>query len=364
MTKRSTSSSSKGASSSYVEQGWDLLTDTQLLEVQWVTDNPSALPDRQPTVPPDLGEFQIEMAYDLSPQDDPVPCAHCPQHQKHRHGFVLRDAEGRRYLLGSTCGPKAYGSDYRVASNARKRAERRWKALTRWMNLRDDLPDEIAHFDEMQSSPAAKAVRGMYAAFERVPATLKTIRELRPSGLQGHRSLSTVNRRRDLALEAKIEEAFLTEVAALDPTLNRRNFNSRRQEIIDRLGRGKPIYVTEERDLGHLQGAEWLRSPSNPTIELTNRVRTLRGLHAQGRTTEGKPTNEVERLIQNVEREVAACESAAALVAGASVFFEPDHLGRLAEWLNCRADCAWSAKANGRLLVISENDILVSLTLG
>lgn len=60
----------------------------------------------------------------------------------------------------------------------------------------------------------------------------------------------------------------------------------------------------------------------------------------------------VERLIQNVEREVAACESASALVAGASVFFEPDHLGRLAERLNCRADCAWSAKANGRLVVV------------
>lgn len=62
----------KGASSSYVEQGWDALSDDQLLQVQWSTDDPLALPNIQSNIPADLGEFQIELAYDLSPYDTPV----------------------------------------------------------------------------------------------------------------------------------------------------------------------------------------------------------------------------------------------------------------------------------------------------
>jgi hypothetical protein len=89
-----------------IEDYWSDLTDNDLRKIIWVTTDPLALANVQQTIPEYLSAFTIELAYDLDRGDPPVPCAHCPQHQPHWHGFVLKDCDGKRYLLGSHCGPK------------------------------------------------------------------------------------------------------------------------------------------------------------------------------------------------------------------------------------------------------------------
>lgn len=353
---RSTRSPALDASASYVEQGWDALTDEQLLSVQWFTDAPLSLPNLQPTIPLDLGDFQIELAYELGADDQPVPCAHCPQHQKHRHGFVLRDGKGRRYLLGSTCGPKAYGSDYRLASSARTRMKRRYDALVRWKARCEDLPDLIFALSEASSSEAVKALRRARGALERnAPRVVTLLRSLRSSGARDELHLTVFTSERDFEAENRVNEKFLAEVSALtDLNLGNKEFHRRRQQIVERLNWGQQIVTMQMRDFGMLQGSAWLRNPINPTTLLADTVSRLRGLYAIGRTTQDKKTSQIEKLSRQVDEELTAGENALRAISDAAAFFEPDHLSRVSAWLNGHRDAPGEAVASGKTWEVTE----------
>lgn len=326
----------KGASSSYVEQGWDSLTDDQLLRVRWSTDDPLSLPNLQTAIPADLGEFQIELAYDLTAEDAAVPCAHCPQHQKHRHGFVLRDDQDRRYLLGSTCGPKAYGSDYRIASNARGRAKRRYDLLTRWIALRDDLPDQIQELAGVAASGLARVLRsGRRRLEQEAPRTVDRLRQLRPSGNGSQLRLTQVREERDDAAEEAVMAGFLAEVRKLtDLGLPNREHNRRHAELRDRLGAGKPIIRVVETDHGTLTGADWIRFQQCPTDGLTDAVTRLRGLAAIGQTTQDIPTSRLSQIVRQADADLERSEQFVAAILGSRAFFDPVHLAAVCEWLN------------------------------
>lgn len=353
---RSIPSVASGASKSYVEQGWDSLTDEQLLGVQWFTDDPLSLPNVRSAIPHDLGDFQIELAYDLSSEDQPVACAHCPQHQKHRHGFVLRDGNGNRYLLGSTCGPKAYGTDYRMASSARTRQKRRYDALVRWGRCREDLPDLITALSDASTSEPVKVIRRARGAFERnAPRTVELLRGVRASGSKDDLQMSVATSERDLEAEDRVNEQFLAEVASLtDLQLGNREFNRRRQEIVERLRWGRQITITQMRHFGVLRGADWLRSESNPATLIADTVARLRGLHAIGRTTQDKKTPQLEKLSRHVGDELWAAENALRVICEAAEFFDPKHLASVTGWLNAHWDTSGTAALSDQKWQIRE----------
>ena len=326
----------KGASSSYVEQGWDALSDDQLLRVQWSTDDPLALPNIQSTIPVDLGEFQIELAYDLSPDDTPVPCAHCPQHQRHRHGFVLRDDRDRRYLLGSTCGPKAYGSDYRLASNARGQAKRRYDLLKRWITISADVPNRVTELAVIASSPFTRILRsGRQRLEQKAPRTLARLRQLRPAGNDATLRLIQIHEERDRVAEEALMETFIDEVRALaDLGLTNREHNRRHAEIKERLGAGRPIIKIVEIDHGVLRGAEWIRSNECAATGLADAVARLRGLAAIGQVTQDKTTPRLSQIVKQAEADLERADQCAAAILAAKEFFEPRHLAAVCAWLN------------------------------
>jgi len=252
------------------ETGWDSLTDEELLAVQWFTSDPLSLPGMQPRVPAQLDDFEVELEYELNPGEE-VFCDHCPQHQKHRNGFVLRDNHGKRYLLGSTCGPKGYGADYRMASSARARAHRRYSALVRWRALCDSLPTEIESLAAEAGAETTKTVRRMRATMEReAPRTLAAIRSIRSSGVLNERRLVIISTARDKAQEEEISARFYRMAAALaEQRLSNREHTQRISALKAELGHGKEIVVTKERDLGTLTGADWLIAPDCPAKRLS-----------------------------------------------------------------------------------------------
>lgn len=325
-----------GASASYVEQGWDSLTDDQLLLVQWSTDDPTSLPNVHPSIPANLGEFQIELAYDLAPEDAAVPCAHCPQHQPHRHGFVLRDAQGRRFLLGSTCGPKAYGTDYRLASNARTRTKRRYDVLTRWLRLRDELPAKIEELASIASSGQARVLRAGRNRLEQdAPRTVAKLRALRPSDVGSVlRMVHTTEARDDDAEEAVMSE-FLVEVGKLmDLGLNNHEYTRRHAQLKAQLGAGQPIMRATQVDHGRLQGADWIRADRCPSSTLADVVARLRGLAAIGQGTQDKATPRLSQLVRQANVDLEAAERCVDAIESAKEFFQPRHLSKLCSWLN------------------------------
>lgn len=346
-----------GASASYVEQGWDSLTDEQLLLVQWSTDDPMSLPNVHPSIPTDLGEFQIELAYDLAPEDAAVPCAHCPQHQPHRHGFVLRDAQGRRFLLGSTCGPKAYGTDYRLASNARTRTKRRYDVLTRWLRLRDDLPTRIDELVVIASSGQARVLRAGRRRLEQdAPRTVAKLRAVRPSDVGSVLRLVHTTEDRDDAAEEAVMSEFLVEVGKLmELGLNNHEYTRRHAQLKARLGAGQPIMKTTEFDHGGLQGAGWIRADRCPSSTLTDIVARLRGLAAIGQGTQDKPTPRLSQIVRQTDVDLEAAERCVDAIEEAKEFFQPGHLSKLCDWLNGGINPVGFALASGAKWEVTEN---------
>lgn len=346
-----------GASSSYVERGWDSLTDEQLLLVQWSTNDPMSLPNIHPSIPKDLGEFQIELAYDLAPEDSAVPCAHCPQHQPHRHGFVLRDAQGRRFLLGSTCGPKAYGTNYRLASNARTQMKRRYDVLTRWLRLRDDLPARIDELATIASGGRARVLRAGRNRLEQdAPRTVTKIRALRPSDFGSKLRLVHTTEVRDRAAEDAVMSEFLVEVGKLmELGLNNQEYTRQHGQLKAKLGAGQPIARTTELDHGELEGADWIRADRCPSRTLIDIVARLRGLAAIGQGTQDKPTSRLSQIVRQADVDLEEAERCANAIENAREFFLPGHLSKLCNWLNGGVSPPGVALVDGGKFEMTEN---------
>lgn len=334
---------------------WDRMTDEELLQVQWSTTDPMSLPNVEQRIPANLGEFEVELGYDLPPEDA-VLCAHCPQHQRHQHGYVIKNAQGRRFLLGSICGPKAYGADYGIASQARDRAEKRYKALVKWHSIREMAVSELDELAAGSTSEPGKSVRRMRAMMERnAPRTLAALRLVRPSGNGGERRLSIVVSRRDTAKEEEIGARWYRAVAALaDEPLSNKEHARRLNALRDELGFGKEIIIQEERDLGQLAGADWLLTATCPAKQLSDSILRLRALVAIGAKTDGRPVSDIGQWARAAEKELDAARAALGTIDDAAAFFSPQHLEAVVAWLMGQARPPCHASTDGTALTLYE----------
>jgi len=337
------------------ETRWDTLTDEELLKVQWFTSDPMSLPRLQRRVPANLEAFEVELGYELEPGEH-VLCGYCPQHQKHRNGFVLLDNHGQRYLLGSTCGRKAFGADYSLASNDRAKAHRRYDAVARWKKLRDDLPEEIEALAIEAANETTKAVRRMRAALEReAPRTLSAILGVRPWGANVERRLVVVTTARDKAQEETANARFYRAAAALaEQGLSNKEHSQRIQLLKEELGYGKQIVVTQERDLGTLTGADWLTAAQCPATRLYDAIARLRALCSIGTMTDDRDVRMITSWCHETEKELGAAEGAINAMAAMASFFEPSHLTALATWLAGQPRPPCTALADGQSLTVHE----------
>lgn len=319
-------------SHAYVDEYWNQLTDAELLQVPWFIGDPRSLPNIEAVIPQDLGEFQIEVEYMRDRSDPPVPCAHCPQHTPHWHGFVLKTPAGKRYLLGSVCGPKAYGSDYRVASNARNQAKRRSDALVKWLGLRDRLPDIIDALAEIEASASFKAVRRVRAQLDRFAAVLLArLRNIHPNSLTQKRELQFAYEERDTAAEAKRDAQYQAEAAAI-AHLTSKQHRLALEPIRQRLNPGVPIIVRHERNLGALPPCDWLFLPDNPTEQIAGVAARLRAYAALGQETQIKTISAIDRLSREALKDIDIATTALQRVRTAGEFFDPVNLRNIVEW--------------------------------
>lgn len=238
---------------SFAEAYWHSLSDEQLVTIVWSIAEPQKLPNLRTAIPSDLGEFQIENEYQLSPGEEPVRCGHCPGHTGHWHGYVLLDQKGHRCLLGSRCGPKAYGADYRAASKARHDAERRAEQLHRWAALKAELPSKILSLTVFQKSPIFGVVRRARRQLDNhLGPVVSRLRGLRPDPLTGRYELVKTTVTRDHAAEQRNQTNFMLAISEL-PILSDKLHNQAMAELRKRHQVGVEIIVTTEQLLGTLQ---------------------------------------------------------------------------------------------------------------
>lgn len=334
---------------------WSGLTDDDLDQVVWFTAAPRLLANVQAIAPPELGRFIVEVEYKLDTKtDQPVRCSHCPMHMPHWHGFVLLAEDGKRYLMGSSCGPKAYGADYLAASNARREKYKRFEAINRWRRVQKHLSDNIAALAAAEQSAAFRCVSARRGEFEtQAPRTLAHLRSLRPSGATDSIILSVVEQVRDMAAERTRDDAFHARAAQLVHLPNRQH-REQLTAIRSEMQPGEPITHTEERQLGALQGWRWLLDPVNPVQRVRDILARLTALSILGQTTVDKSTTKLEQSARMVERELPEAAQALAVIGEAGQFFAPENLSRLAAWASSHIGGAFQVAAEGSQLYVRD----------
>lgn len=317
-----------------VDESWSRLSDDELRKVQWRIDDPTSLPNVQERIPEELGTFVIEYEYHLAEEEPQALCAHCAQHQRHRHGYVLRDYKGRRFLLGSTCGPKAYGSDYRMASGSRDAAMARSKALLRWDELSEQLPGTLVELSFVVEDRVSRVLAGSRARLEKdASRVVERIRRLKPQEVGGDVLLSTTSEVRDRDEEARIQAAFVKEMEALtEMGLPRKEHNLRNQEARERLGVGKALFKSLEISHGVAFKVSWLTASACPVTALRATISALRALLAKGQAQDLE-TRALSQLATKAVRLLDEADTYVEQIDQAPAFFAVDNLGRLGSWL-------------------------------
>lgn len=346
--------SKRDASRENVDEAWDQLTDDQLLEHIWSTERPQDLENIQSEIPSELPKCTIELEYEIAPSDPPVSCAHCSRHQKHRHGFVLMGDDGRRWLLGSFCGPSAYGADYRVESAARNRAKRRAKALIRWRGIQTRLPDLISALTEAAQSDAVTSIRRLRDAFHAsAPRTLVALRNIRPNHLTGALELQGSRRSRDHAAERRRDDEYNAAMLAI-AHLNNKEHRRQLAELQTRYGIGQYIYTEESKDFGALRGHDWLLRSGDASQQITDVIQRLRAIAAIVTTTQDRTVAFLERLPNDVNHELKTAANALNVVRDAERFLAHDSLAGLAGWISFQAEPVPEAHLADGVLRVSE----------
>ncbi len=337
--------------SAYVDEYWDNLTDAELLSTPWYIDDPRSLPNIQEIIPANLGEFQVEIEYRRDPGDSPVRCAHCPHHTKHWHGFVLKTADGRRFLLGSHCGPKAYGADYRIASNARGRKKKRYEALVSWLRVRDVLPDIADALADLEKDASFKAVRRARAKLHRfAPSMIGRIHQISPESLTQRRRLQVAYSERDAADERRRQEEFEAAALAIIDLPNKQH-RLKMEELRQRFRPGQPTIVEVQRDLGALPPMDWLLTGNAPDGIVSDVAARLRGYVAVSQNTDVHPTAMIQRWTRDAKSDVALAVAAVQRMRNCGQFFASENLRSIVEWDVRHPKGAIGLSAHGPTLV-------------
>ena len=314
---------------------WGSLDDDELLATRWFTDSPRSLPNLQDTIPSGVIAWPV-LEYQLGPADEAVRCAHCVQHQRHRHGFAAGDKDGNHYLLGSHCGPEAFGADYRVRSNARQKAFRRYEILRSVEEVKTELPDVIEQLSNAAGHSLVRCVRRYRNTLARnAPHVFTALKRLRPHGLTGQILLAYEVRERDTEAEAKRDAAYWAEVDRL-AGLNNREHRKAIEALNSRTTLGAEIWRVEKIDLGPLSGAQWLLDPNDASEVLSLTTSQLRGLAAGLQTTKGKPDGELRKSLEMVKFHLDVARRAILLVNELIQFSSPENLKKLEQWVNAR----------------------------
>lgn len=186
---------------------WGTMSEEELLQTAFTTDNPEGLAGLVDTVP-SLSEQPpfVELWYDFrGSKRDRVRCVHCGWHN-HLAGYVIKTAEGQRFLVGHDCGDKLYGADFEVFKRDYDDARNHASNLRRWHNLLEALPALLEWLSELEWCEQVKAYRDVKKAFRAELPRLYG--EISVAVLHGQGVLSVDERLRDFEAENRAVDRY------------------------------------------------------------------------------------------------------------------------------------------------------------
>ena len=281
------------------------MSDAELSEARLEIDEPLSIPNlclEKP--PPDLPP-EIVGEYHLAAGNEFIWCCHCQGHH-HLNGFVITNATGRHYLLGSDCGPKHYYLSFKLARRHHKEKVRRRGVLDR-----------------------------LNAIVATAPVVRATIREVLHS--EGLRLLG----QKQAELKQASESAFsslATSVATgmpLNEFVSVRDIAAEQQRDAQLPGdkTGPPIYRMEPHSLGRVAGTALLRERGDcrdELLALQGAIDRVLALHRE--ITDNFSVRALTKAVREAEAAWQAGQDAINEVEFANAFFLDGNLNRLERW--------------------------------
>ena len=296
-------------------------TDAELSEATLVVTDEAELANALSIPPPPHCPPEIIVEYDLPEQADPRRCCFCQSHTPHRKGFVVRFDSTDRYLVGSHCGPKYLGLQFRSATGAHSKLKDRQGVLHKLAGIAELAPrirdwcDDVLFVSLKEIDAAARALQ------KAAPDAVIRLRALMNSGGQ----LSEDIRVRDYAAEASRQDGLDGE----EPS---------------------PIFTVQRSAIGPLRGSALLDVEAIQDAVYALKAHAAQVSSVVSKGTDGYLTTRLNGLAVEFDRKRDAASEGVSRAQRAHLFFAPDHLAHLARW--ARQGTNDKLEARGGALVI------------
>jgi hypothetical protein len=281
------------------------LSDEELYAARLEIDDPLAMPNLCMDRPPRELTPEIVGEYHLPAESDFIWCCHCQGHH-HRNGFVITNATGKNYLLGSDCGPKHYDLSFKLARREHTAKVKRRGVLERLKAIVATAPVVQAAIREILHSEG----------LARLDAKREELRKASPDALS----------------------ALATSVATGMPlyelvTVRDHAAEQRRAEYQPEGKDGPPIYIKEQMSLGQIAGPALLRTRNDcrdVLLGLKGAINRVLAIHKE--ITDNFNIRQLTTAVREAEEAWREAQEAIHEVQVADAFFTEGNLNRLERW--------------------------------
>jgi hypothetical protein len=297
------------------------LSDEQLLTAILDTNDPAGLADLSDEPPPEDCQLALELTYEAEAD------ARCVFGHMHKQGLVLKDEQGRRYLIGHDCGRSKFGVEWNLMDNERQRMRDRRDYLVRLRTIGTAIKAESAWLSSLPNHPAVQAFdalrRSLATASHDFYAACRDAIEnrggqyLAPVRVRDHQA---EERRREAQEKEKREFAAKSE-------RERQDFFKKFGPIRDRT---EPIFKQVSRSFGILQGAPLFVRQEKFSVRVADYVQRL-DILADG-AMQLPATGDLKEMSKTASTLIRNLNAALAEIDRATEFFSRSHLETLVSW--------------------------------
>jgi len=323
--------------------------DAALLQRSFTTDDPEGLPGLVLSVPGGDEQPTIEFSYDLTPagavKRSFVRCVHC-KYPNHWRGYVMRAADGQRFLVGKDCGTKLYGAHFTLIERTFSFERSRQQHLRRLTGARRAFPDCLKAVASIKGHPA---LRGYQRCRSEMQASMRPLwSQLVAVATRGSGALTVVEKVRDYAAELRRAERQKSRNTELERLTQSARKALRKEGRLPK-DEDKPIYTTVEQPFGQLAGRAFFQVDQSPADVIARSHARLQRVfkEIEETKTDDIPTKRLAFLVRELGEAVADIDRELDRLEALPAFFGRQNLDVVCAWASQREECDGTYKVAG-----------------
>jgi len=280
-------------------------SDAELLDAELVITDGNQLDHATSSPPPPGLSPKIVAEYDLPSGADARRCCYCPSHTRHRKGFIVTFESPDLYLVGSHCGPKYLGLEFKVATGTHSKLKDRKSALVRLSQIAA-IASELRNWCEtLLFSEGWKALDAVARQFQAAaPDAFIRLRAI-------------VNTSGQLIEDVQVRD-FAAEALRKDSGDETKNL--------------PPIFRTESVVIAPLRGRGFLMTEDIRSSVYALKIQAAEVTSVASKPTDGFMVGKLTNLAVEFDRKRKAVLEGIERLQRAHLFLSPDHIEALVRW--------------------------------